>query len=156
MSPVIDNVVQDPYENWILSPGGEAVPGTIVGQLLDPASPEGKAAQRIYDLNLCRKCGKRKGIMAWGDALAMTHGGGSVRCGVCAYGAQLDHAWNRTKALPNLAFKFVRALLDEPDFEPSDPEKPVFVGAIKASSYRRALADPKVQATLARVRERYS
>jgi hypothetical protein len=80
-----------------------------IGQILDADSPEGKAVQRIYDLKLCHKCGKRKGDMLWGDALAITHGGGSQRCGVCVYTAQLEHALNRTVAIPVLLFKLVRA-----------------------------------------------
>lgn len=155
MSPVIDNVVQDPHDNWIVSPGGEAVPGTIIGQVLDPASRAGKAAQRIYDLGLCYKCGKRQGIVWGGDALAMTHGGGALRCGVCVYGAKFYHALACVQALPKIAICFARALIDDRlhPFEP--PDKPIFVGTIKASSYRAALADSKVQETLRRVRERY-
>jgi hypothetical protein len=62
-----------------------------------------------YDLKLCHNCGKRKGVIVWGDMLAITHGGGSPRCEVCAYTAQLEHALNRAKALPRLFFLWLRA-----------------------------------------------
>jgi|ERR1700677_479780 len=98
-------------EDIVISPGGEAVPGTVIGQLLDPDSHAGKAAQRIYDLKLCYKCGKRKGTLVWGDALTMTHGGAFPRCEVCVYSAQLSHALHRVWAIPRLAFLWIRANL---------------------------------------------
>lgn len=78
--------------------------------MLDPDSPEGRAAKRIYEQGLCHNCGKRQGTIVWGDALAMTHGGGTPRCEVCAYSAQLEHAWHRALALPKLVFLLLRAI----------------------------------------------
>jgi hypothetical protein len=97
----------------VFSPGNDTVPGTVWGQPLDPDSPKGRAAQRIYDLNLCHKCGKRKGTQTWGDMLAMTHGGGVPRCDICVYTAQLEHAVNRTRAIPRLLFLWFRAILKD-------------------------------------------
>jgi hypothetical protein len=107
MSVVDYNDMQD----IVISPRSNAVPGTIIGQILDAESSEGKAAQRIYDLKLCHNCGKRKGTMTWGDALAMTRGGGSQRCEVCVYSAQLVHALHRIRAIPRLVFLWLRANL---------------------------------------------
>lgn len=104
-------LVNDPTANWIISPGEKAVPGTIVGQILDPESPEGEVAQRIYDLDLCHECGVRKSAINWGDSLAMLHGTTSRRCEVCAYTAQLGHAWSRTLAIPKIVLGLGRAYL---------------------------------------------
>lgn len=101
---------------YLISPGSKAIPGTVVGQILNPASPEGQQAQRIYDLDLCRECGKRKATMTWGDSLAFTHGTTSGQCDICVYGAQLSHALNRFRIIPSLAFRLARAhLVDQLD-----------------------------------------
>jgi hypothetical protein len=60
---------------------------------------------------VCAECGKRPGTIRWGDALAMTHGGGELRCGVCVYGAQLRHAFSRAVRIPMLFVKFAGAFL---------------------------------------------
>lgn len=92
-----------------MSPGPKAVPGTIVSQLLEPGTPEFKAAKRIYDLGLCHNCGIRKGTGQWGNSLSISHGWTVPRCDTCTYEAQLEHAWNRAKALPRLAYKLALA-----------------------------------------------
>lgn len=107
--------IQDvpPEGGWLLSPGADAIPGTAAGQILDPDSPEGKVAQRIHDLGLCHKCGKRKGTTIWGDLFSINHGGGSFRCDVCVYSAQLEHALNRGIAIPKLTCSLMRAMMRE-------------------------------------------
>lgn len=102
-------LVNDPTANWPISPGEEAIPGTIIGQILDPESEEGKAAIRINELGLCHKCGIRKGTGEWGNSLSISHGWTTPRCDTCTYGAMLDHAWGRAKALPSLAYKYALA-----------------------------------------------
>jgi hypothetical protein len=101
----MSTLYQDLYENWIMSPGERAVPGTIVSQLLDPDSPEGRAAKRIYDLDLCRNCGQRKAAHNTGDALAVTHGFMSRECDICVYTAALEHTWRRIRALPEILYR---------------------------------------------------
>lgn len=99
------------HDGWILSPGA-IVEGTVVGQLLDPESPEGKEALRIRSNGLCHNCGERPGKNAWGDALSITHGGGVPRCDTCTYEAQLEHALERAKEIPTLALLLAKARLN--------------------------------------------
>lgn len=76
-------------------------------QIVDPF-----AERRVRTaLGLCAECGKRPGSITWGDALAMIHGGGEKRCGVCVYGAQLRHALSRTVRVPILAIRFLWAVV---------------------------------------------
>lgn len=58
---------------------------------------------RLSAAGLCHKCEKRPASRIWGDALAMTHGGGQPRCGVCVYAPQLRHALARAVLIPKLA-----------------------------------------------------
>jgi hypothetical protein len=101
--------VIDQTKDWPISPGEQAIPGTVIGQILDPESPEGKAAARINELGLCHKCGVRKGTRQWGNSLSISHGWTTPRCDTCTYGPMLEHAWGRTKALPSLVYKYALA-----------------------------------------------
>lgn len=51
---------------------------------------------------LCGNCGERPGTITWGDLLALTHGGGTLRCELCAIKTQLEHARERAAAIPEL------------------------------------------------------
>jgi hypothetical protein len=81
----------------------------ITGELFDPFRERHERAER----GRCAECGKRRGYKTWGDALAMTHGGGELRCGVCVYGPQLRHALGRATRIPVLASKLFWAFLTE-------------------------------------------
>lgn len=67
--------------------------------------------QRRREAGLCDSCGKRPGSIKWGDMLALTHGGGELRCGVCVYGPQLLHALGRVVAIPRLLVLWVVAVV---------------------------------------------
>lgn len=96
-------IVNDPTANWPISPGGGAIPGTIVGQILDPDSPEGRAALRINELGLCHDCGQRHGKGQFSESLmSHIHGFSHPVCDTCLYTKQLDHAWRSAKRLPRL------------------------------------------------------
>lgn len=65
--------------------------------------------REVAEAGLCVECEKRPASIAWGDALAMTHGGGERRCGVCVYGPQIRHAFARAVRIPALTARLIWA-----------------------------------------------
>lgn len=97
-------------DSWITSPGAKAVPGTVIGQLLDPDSPEGKIAQHIYDEGLCRNCGRRRAARTFAhDSMTLAHGGGQPYCETCIAKEKFIHAYRGAIILPKAIYKLCRA-----------------------------------------------
>lgn len=69
-------------------------------------------------MSLCASCHKREGTLAWGDALALTHGFAARWCEVCALTAQIAHAEERAAALPGLRARLAAALPVAPERGP--------------------------------------
>ena len=67
----------------------------------------------------CANCGTREGTLRWGDALALTHGGGAMWCEVCAITVQLRHARERAARIPEMEARlaFLRGAESPPDSE---------------------------------------
>lgn len=106
-------------EAWQAEGGGYPDDANVVigpcGIMLDKRYGPGKRWHEIYDRGLCTNCGIRPGTRVWGDSLALTHGGGQKRCDLCVLRPQIEHALNRTKALPSLFIGYLRAwVLDVP------------------------------------------
>jgi hypothetical protein len=69
---------------------------------------------------MCATCGKRPGTRRWGDALALSHGGGALRCEPCVLRAQIAHAEERAAVLPELR----QRLKELEGHDLSDPPEP--------------------------------
>jgi|ERR1700722_360063 len=81
------------------------------GVVLDGRMGPGKIWREIHEKGLCTNCGERIGSVAWGSALAMTHGGGTKRCKTCVYKAQTKHVLKQTAKLPKLLCKLAVVLV---------------------------------------------
>jgi hypothetical protein len=64
--------------------------------------------------SVCAHCDERPGTELWGDALALTHGGGQSWCKVCVLEEQVKHARERAAALPGLEDELREARGDLP------------------------------------------
>lgn len=62
---------------------------------------------------LCAECGERSGTITWGDALAITHGGGEKWCERCAVSTQLEHARKRAAAIPELEARLAQITAEQ-------------------------------------------
>lgn len=100
MSIEEDIEITQNLSEWLVSPGGRAIPGTMVGQILDPKSPEGQAARRIYDLGLCFSCGKRKA-----QRTIRGHGYDRRECDICFHTTALKYAWKQIRAIPTIIYR---------------------------------------------------